>query len=124
LIWWASDERRRFGRRARKFFEAVDAGRAVMCVPTTALVELSEAVHRGTASMSVSFDAFTATLERTPSRYQVIPLTAAIVARSHTLFAIPECGDRLIGTTAAELGYPIITRDPAIVDVVGLDHVW
>jgi PIN domain nuclease of toxin-antitoxin system len=124
LIWWASSAPRLLGRRARKFFEAVDAGHAVLCIPAIALVELSEAIHRGMVAVNVPFDAFIESLERTPSRYQVVPLTAAIVARSHTLFAIPERGDRLIAATAAELGHPIVTRDPAITAVVGPDHVW
>lgn len=124
LMWWLGDETRRLGQNARKFFRNVEAGRALVCVPVTALIEISEAVHKGAGFLNGPFDAFLDHLERTPSRYHIVPLTAAIVARSHTLFAIPERGDRLIAATAAELDYPIITRDPAIVDVIGLDHVW
>jgi hypothetical protein len=54
----------------------------------------------------------------------VVPLTTAIAARAHEPFAIPERGDGLLSSTAAELGYPLVTRDPAIVDVIGVDHVW
>jgi PIN domain nuclease of toxin-antitoxin system len=93
-------------------------------VPTTALVELSEAVQEGDLSLGEPFAAFVARLELTPSRYQVVPLTAAIVTRAHDLFAIPERGDRLIAATAAALGYPLVTRDPAIVGAVGGDRVW
>jgi len=124
LIWWITDQPKRLGRQARRFFEAVDAGRAVVCVPTISLVELSEAVQDGDLSLGEPFAAFVERLELTPSRYQVVPLTAAIAARAHDLFAIPERGDRLIAATAAELGYPLVTRDPAIVDVIGGDHVW
>jgi PIN domain nuclease of toxin-antitoxin system len=124
LIWWITDQTKRLGRQARRFFEAVDAGRAVVCVPTITLVELSEAVRDGDLSLGEPFETFVARLELTPSRYQVVPLTAAIVTRAHDLFAIPERGDRLIAATAAELGYPLVTRDPAIIDVIGGDHVW
>jgi hypothetical protein len=55
----------------------VDAGRAVVCVPAMALVELSEAVRDGDLSLGEPFDAFVARLELTPSRYQVVPLTTA-----------------------------------------------
>jgi PIN domain nuclease of toxin-antitoxin system len=124
LIWWATGDRHRIGRRALKFLDSVDDGRAIACVPTVALVELSEALHFGTMLLDRRFDAVLDGMRDTPSRYQVVPLTLEIVARSHTLFAIPERGDRLIAATAAELGYPIITRDPAITAVVGLDQVW
>jgi PIN domain nuclease of toxin-antitoxin system len=124
LIWWVTDQTKRLGRRARTFFEAVDAGRAVVCVPTIALVELSEAVQDGDLALGEPFDAFVARLELTPSRYRIVPLTAAIVTRAHDLFAIPERGDRLLAATAAELAYPLVTRDPAIVGAVGGDHLW
>jgi PIN domain nuclease of toxin-antitoxin system len=124
LIWWAAGDRHRIGRRALKFLDSVDEGRAIACVSTLALVELSEALHFGTMLLDRRFDAALNGMRDTPSRYQVVPLTMEIVARSHTLFAIPERGDRLIAATAAELGYPIITRDPAISTVAGLDHVW
>lgn len=124
LIWWITDQTHRLGRRARAFFEAVDAGRAVVCVPTMALAELSEAVREGDVSLGEPFAAFIDRLELTPSRYHVVPLTAAIVARSHDLFAIPERGDRLVAATAAELEYPLVTRDPAIVAAIAGQHVW
>jgi len=119
--WCVSVGRRR---RARRFFEAVDAGRAVVCVPTISLLELSEAVRDGDLSLGEPFAAFVERLELTPSRYQVVPLTAAITARAHDLFAIPERGDRLIAATAAELDVPLVTRDPEIVAAMGGDHVW
>ena len=58
------------------------------------------------------------------SRYRVVPLDTAIVARSHELFAIPERGDRLIAATAQHLGLPLITRDLAIARVIRGDVIW
>ena len=124
LIWWITDQPRRLGRRARAFFDAVDAGRAVACVPAIALVELSEAVRDGDVSLGEPFADFVERIEQTPSRYQIVPLTPAIVSRAHDLVAIPERGDRLVAATAAELGYPLITRDAEILRVVGGEHVW
>jgi PIN domain nuclease of toxin-antitoxin system len=124
LVWWVTDQPRRLGRRARAFFEAVDAGRAVLCVPTIALVELSEAIEGGDLSLGEPFGRFIDRLDRTPSRYQLVSLTAEIVARSHDLYAIPERGDRLIAATAMELGHPLVTRDPEIVAAFGGEHLW
>lgn len=124
LIWWLVGTTSRLGRRARAFLDRVDEGRAVACVPAISLVELGEAIRRGAVQLDEPFDAFVARLEGTPSRYHVVPLTGAVVARAHTLYAIPERGDRLIAATAGVLGYPLVTRDPAIVAAVGGEHVW
>lgn len=124
LVWWLTNQTRRLGRDAHSFFERVESGRAVVCVPATVLVELSEAAHRGAVRFGKPFSAFVESLENTPLRYQVVPLSGAIVARSHTLFGVPERGDRLITATAVELGYPLVTRDSAITSVAGIEHVW
>jgi PIN domain nuclease of toxin-antitoxin system len=123
-IWWLTNQRRRLGRRAAAFFDRVDEGAAVVCIPAIAVVELSEAVRSGRLSLVEPFDVFVDRLELTPSRYQVVPLTAAIVRQSHGLFAISERGDRLIAATAAELGYPLITRDASIAAAVELKRLW
>ncbi len=124
LVWWAAGRTRRLGRRARAFFERVDTGRAVLCVPVMVLVELSEAVQTGGVNIGEPFDDFVLRLSGTPSRYQVVPLTADVVLRSHNLFAIPERGDRLVAATAAALDYPLVTRDPAIAAAGGVDLLW
>jgi hypothetical protein len=51
-------------------------------------------------------------------------ITPAIVTRAHHLFAIPERGDQLIAATAAELGDPLLTRDPEIVAAIAGNHLW
>ncbi len=124
LIWWLTDTRRRLGKCANAFFERVDQGRAVVCIPTIVLVELDEAVHFGDISLAEPFPRFIERLELTPSRYRIVPLTPAIVTRAHELFAIPERGDRLIAATAAELDQPLITRDPEIAAAIGGEQVW
>jgi PIN domain nuclease of toxin-antitoxin system len=124
LIWWLSDQRRRLGRQAKAFFDRVDEGRAVVCIPTMSLVEVDEAMGTGDFVFPESFPEFVHRLESTPSRYQVVSLTPEIVLHAHELFQIPERGDRLIAATAAALGYPLITRDPDIARVIGADHIW
>lgn len=124
LIWWIDGRVRTLGRRARVFFERVDHGMAIACVATISLVEIGEAMQRGTFALAEPFDTFVRRLENTPARYQVVPLTTAIVNRAHELYAIPERGDRLIAATARELGLPLITRDPEIARAIGAERVW
>lgn len=124
LIWWLRGKGTLLGRRAREFMSRLDEGRAVACISTVSLVEISEAVWAGRYRLPEPWEAFLTRLESTPSRYQVVPLTTAIVARAHDLYAIPERADRLIAATAAELGYPLVTGDPAIAAAIGAEQLW
>lgn len=124
LIWWLTDQRRRLGRQAKAFFDRVDEGCAVVCIPTMSLVEVGEAMASGDFGFPEPFADFVRRLEAAPSRYQLVSLTPEIVLHAHELFQIPERGDRLIAATAAALGYPLITRDPEIARVIGADHIW
>jgi PIN domain nuclease of toxin-antitoxin system len=124
LIWWITNQRRRLGRQANAFFDRVDEGRAVVCIPAMALVELDEAIADGDLTLGEPFPDFVRRLETTPSRYQVVSLTPEAVLIAHELLLIPERGDRLIAATAAALGYPLVTRDPEITRVIGAEHVW
>lgn len=124
LLWWLSAEMHRFGRRSRAFLQRVDDGNAVACVSTLSLVEVGEAARRGSIRLGEPFGAFVARLEATTNRYLVVPFSPAMAVRAHDLYAIPERGDRLIAATALELGYPLVTRDPEIVAVIGGEHLW
>ena len=124
LLWWLSGRMRLLGRSARRFVERVDEGNAVAYLPSFVLVELSETIGRGVFSLGEPFNVFMQRLENTPSRYRVVPLSAAVVLRSHDLLAIPERGDRLIAATAQHLGLPLITRDQDIARALGGDVIW
>ncbi len=124
LLWWLTGRTRSLGRAARGFVERVDNGTAVAHVPSLVLVEVSEAVRRGVITLGESFDVFVQRLENTPSRYRVVPLDAAVVARSHELLCIPERGDRLIAATARHLGLPLVTRDRELARAINEDVIW
>lgn len=124
LIWWLVGRTKTLGRSARSFVQRVDAGEAVAHVPSMALVELGETVQRGLVTLNEPFEAFVQRLDRTPSRYRVVPLDAAIVSLAHQLQAIPERGDRLVAATALHLGFPLVSRDPEIGRVLGQEVLW
>jgi PIN domain nuclease of toxin-antitoxin system len=123
LIWWLGGRLSHFGRASRAFLEHVDNGRAIAVIPTIALAELLEAMHRGRVTLHEPLEALMQRLERTSSRYRVVPLDTDVVMQSRALFEIPERGDRLIAATALVHGLPLITRDPEIA-APGLDVVW
>ena len=123
LIWAASGQKKRLGPNARRMFERVDQGRAALYVPSIVLVEVGEAVHRGRVRFAHGFAAWVDTL-LSSGRYHAVDLTVPIVLRAQQFFAIPERGDRLVAATAAELDCPLITCDPEIRTVAGIDVLW
>ena len=123
LIWWLSGRLSHFGRASRSFLEAVDEGRAIAVIPTIALVELVDAMQRGRVTLHEPLDALMQRLERTTSRYRVVPLDSDVVLRSREMFQIPERGDRLIAATALVHGLPLISRDRDMA-AHGLEVIW
>jgi len=123
LIWAATGASRRLGRDARRFFERVERRRAAIYVPTIALVEIGEAVRKGRVRLQHGFESWGRALLDS-GRYHAVDLTPEIVFRAQSLFAIAERGDRLIAATSLELGCPLVTGDPAIAAVHGIDVIW
>jgi PIN domain nuclease of toxin-antitoxin system len=123
LVWYALGRTAKLGPRARAFFGLVDEGRAAAYVPTLALVELLEADHRGILSLAGGGVTWLRAMLASGSFFEA-PLTADIVVRANGLYAIPERGDRLIAATAAHMDLPLITRDPEIRNVAGVEVLW
>lgn len=123
LLWYALGRRRRLGSQARRVFERAESGRAVVYVPTIALVEISKARHRGVIQLEGGLGAWTEKLFASP-HFVPVDLSVEIVLKAEELYAIPERGDRLIAATAAVLDLPLMTRDPEIARVASLEVVW
>ncbi len=92
-------------------------------MPTIAVVEVFEAARRGVIALAGGAGAWAEGLFSTGSFFPV-DLTMAIVLRAEELYAIPERADRLITATAAVLETPIITRDPEIERLAGVEVIW
>jgi PIN domain nuclease of toxin-antitoxin system len=123
LIWYALGRRARLGGKARAFFDLVQAGRAAVYVPALVLVEILEAEHRGDIELDGGGTAWVQGLLGSGSFFEA-PLSAEVVLRAQTLYAIPERGDRLIAATAGHLELPLITRDPEIARAGGVRLLW
>jgi PIN domain nuclease of toxin-antitoxin system len=123
LIWHALGRGRRLGKAARGLFERADRGEAAVYVPVLVLVELLEANRRGTIRLPGGGEDWVRRLADSGAWFPV-DLSVGIVLRAERLHSIPERGDRLIAATAAELDYPLVTRDPAIAAAAGVRLLW
>jgi PIN domain nuclease of toxin-antitoxin system len=123
LIWYAVGPSRRLGRQARGLFERAERGQATIFVPVLVLVEMSEAIRRGSVRCEPGFSRW-ATQLLASGGFVAADLTPEIVFEAERLYAIPERGDRLIAATASALGYPLITTDPGITRHAGVSTIW
>lgn len=123
LIWYARGRRRSLGPAARRIYDAAVAGNAAIYVPSIAAVEVLEAARRGVITLAGGAAAWMEGLFSMGSFFPV-DLIMAIVLRAEELYAIPERADRLIAATAALLETPLITRDPEIKRVAGVEVIW
>ncbi|MGH7504573.1 MAG: PIN domain-containing protein [Longimicrobiales bacterium] len=123
LVWYAMGRRRKLGARARRVFEAADAGTAAIWVPVLVLVEVAELARRGVLSLSGGFDGWASGLFAT-GRFFPAELTLGVVSRAESLYGIAERTDRLIAATAASLGYPLLTRDARIREANVVPTIW
>lgn len=123
LIWYAEGRYRKLGRRARAVYAAAEAGRAVVYVPALALVEVLEAVRRGTFRPAVPVSQWLAAIFATGA-FQFAALTREVIEAGERLYAIPERDDRLIAATAVALQLPLISCDPALASAAEVELVW
>jgi PIN domain nuclease of toxin-antitoxin system len=123
LNWSAMGPARKLGRRARALFERAERGRATIYVPVLVLVEISEAIKSGHVPLTSGFTRRAESLLAS-GHFVAADLTTAIVLEAESLYMIPDRGDRLIAATARHLDCPLITRDPAVGRVPGLETIW
>lgn len=120
---WALTVPKKLGVRARRIFQAADERRATVYVPSIVLAELSELTRLNRVTLPLPFERWVEELDNSGS-YIILDLTAAIVVRAHSLFDIPERGDRLIAATAAAHSLPLMTRDAEIASCAGVEAIW
>ena len=123
LVFWASDRKRRLGKRARRIFQEAEQGKHSIVVPVIVLEETARLVERKIVRLVVPFRRWAEELDRSPN-FQIQSYTTDIFLESLALGAIRDPADRAIVATARYLRCPLITVDEIIQDGKWVDTVW
>lgn len=123
LVWYATGRTNRLGRAALAHFRGVDEQRALVYVPSIALVELLENVRRGSIRLPLPAVAWVGGL-LSSGCVAIADLSVEIALATHELYAIPERADRIIAATSRVLELPLITRDAQIASAASIEVIW
>ena len=102
MVFWASDRKRRLGKRAHRIFEEVEQGKHSVIVPIAVLEEAARLIEKKVIRLAVPFRRWAAQLDRS-ANFQVQPYTIEILLESVALTAIRDPSDRAIVATARHL---------------------
>jgi PIN domain nuclease of toxin-antitoxin system len=123
LVFWASDRKKRLGKRARRIFQEVEQGKHSIIVPVVVLEETTRLVEKKAVRLAVPFRRWADELDRS-ANFQVQPYTIEILLESVALVAIRDPADRAIVATARHLRCPLITADEIIQNGKWVETVW
>ncbi|MBM3747057.1 MAG: type II toxin-antitoxin system VapC family toxin [Acidobacteria bacterium] len=120
FLWWLAGQSR-LGREATFAFEAAEAGRATIVLPTIALAESVRVLEK--KRLPLGLEAVFRKLE-IASNYVPGSLDLTVVAELPKLSRLKELHDRIIVATAIVHAAPVITKDEAIRRSGYVDTIW
>nr|HID13466.1 PIN domain-containing protein [Anaerolineae bacterium] len=124
LIWYLQDNPR-LSLRARSLFSQADVGKATLVVPTIVLVEMTYLAEKKRIAYTLVKAALNL-LRGASKNYRLAPLDLAVVEALERTprSVVSDMPDRIIAATALSLGLPLLSRDPAMKAVGGLEVIW
>ena len=122
IAYFSSGKHSRLSRRSLRLFEDAQKAKIVIYVPAPALWEIADLVAIRRIELPSPFDEWCRDLEGRGS-FIIEPLTWPDVNEARYL-PFPDPMDCLIAGTAIRLGYPLITKDQAIIDSGLVETVW
>jgi len=124
LIWHLTGASR-LSTRAAEIFADADIGMHRVHIPSIVLVEMIYLVDKERIAEAL-LDRVLALLKVPHASYVTAPLDSAIAQAMRRVprDAVPDMPDRIIAATAFHLGLPLLSKDPAIKAVEGLDVIW
>lgn len=119
---FAAHKHSRLSRRSLQLFENAERGEVLIHVSTASLWEITGLIRLGRIKLPSRFDDWCKSLNAMRG-FALEPLLWTDVNEARNL-PFKDPFDSLIVGTAIRLGYPLITRDQAIVDSGLVETVW
>lgn len=128
LIFYATDQRRKLGRRARAAFDAFERGEGFFYVPAPVVLETAMLHRKRVIAVPTTLAAWWEALEAVGTILHE-PLTRDDVLEAHALpWEHVDPFDRCIVAIARRLELPLLTRDRAITEWAersgGVEIAW
>jgi PIN domain nuclease of toxin-antitoxin system len=128
LIFYATDQRKQLGRKARAAFDAFERGEGFFYVPAPVVLETALLLRKGVIAVPTTLAAWWADLEATGTIIHE-PLTRDDVLDGYALqWGHEDPFDRSIVAIARRLERPLLTRDGAITEWAeatgGVEVAW
>ena len=123
LVFHAADAPQRLGTKARKVFDAFEAGEVTLYVPAPVVLETWMLARGGKVRIKTSFAAWWRDLETAGLIHEQLTF-AEVIAASELDWSHRDLFDRLIVATARRLKLPLITGDDAITEWGGVQVSW
>lgn len=123
LFWAATGQDKRLGKRARRLIQRADEGALVLYVSAISLLELGDMSRQRRNVPGVPLATWAQQLTNAPG-YAVADMTTAVALRAAGITGAMDWGNRIIAATALELDCPVISRDPEMAGVRGLEVIW
>ncbi|MEA3344642.1 MAG: PIN domain-containing protein [Chloroflexota bacterium] len=124
LVWHLT-EAPRLSPICQTIFGAADEGENVIWIPSVALVEIVYLVEKRRLPKAL-IEQVLALVDPPTSNYPVAPLDTPVVRALESIDCntVPDMPNRIIAATAWRLRLPLLSKDPAIAAVDGLNVIW
>jgi len=114
-------ENRKMPKKVKEKFKQAEKGQTEIAVPAIVFAELAYLSERE------RIDTTLAEVRKYLDKYPTITecaMTISTVEQAFKIDDIPELHDRLIAAAGKELGVPILTNDPDILDSKHVEVIW
>lgn len=124
ILWFLADDARLSGPAAQRL-EALERARRPIWICAYTLVEVRYLVEKGTVAVDQEHQLFQA-IDDSDTAIDVVPVTVDIIRHLPGVprRKIKDPGDRLITSTAIELGMALVTSDEEITDLGVVECIW
>ena len=123
LLWFAANQRRKLGSKARVAFDAYESGEASIYVPAPVIIECWMLARNGTLMLEGSLDKWWRSVQA-PGLLPVELTPEDVIRAADLAWDHDDVFDRLIVATTQRLDVPLITKDGSITTWGGVEVRW